>query len=98
MIKKWTTELPCRIIVSGVSLFQELFEIACTDVLVLGWRVRGMIFVALILKHFLACITGRLVLRETFHSHSVWLKEKCCCDGFLFGIWQEEMGGFDHSF
>lgn len=87
MIKKWTTELPCRIVVSGVSLLQELYEIACTDVhvLVLGWRGPEMVFVVLILKHFLACITGQLVLREQFRSHSVWLK-KCCCNGFPFGI------------
>lgn len=50
-----------RIIVLRVSLLQELFGIACTDVFVIGWRVWGMGFVALILKNFLAYVTGQLV-------------------------------------
>lgn len=50
------------------------------------WGEWGIVLVTLILKHFLVCVVGQLLLREMFLSHSLWLREKCCCDDFLFGV------------
>lgn len=57
-----------------------------------------MVFVALILKHFLAWITGQLVVGKTFHSHSVGLKEKCCCGGFPLGFGRKRWVGLTVHF
>jgi len=45
-----------------------------------------MVFVVLILKQFLACITGQFVLGQTFPSHSVWQRRSAVAMAFHLGF------------